>query len=109
MSTLLGWTYYGSAEPTLYEANKNCAGSGTHGMPGVDSSFQQSLNYTCIGLGICYLFLEVFLAVTIIRVMVPALYKGFAKYMELSFYGVEIVCVDGVDFTVATVKAFLLV
>jgi len=73
MESVFGWTYYGSADPVLFDPMKNCAGSApTH----KNAATATSLEYACVSLGLCYLFLEFFLPVVILRSIIPYISPG---------------------------------
>lgn len=109
MPTLFGWTYYGSADPVLHDPTMNCMGD-NRSLPnsGVDSAVQRSLDYTCICLGITYLFLEVFITIVLIRALLQPLLRGLSKFFFLGTYIVAVVARGVPQVVAVTIKEFML-
>ena len=106
LPTLFGWTYYGSADPDPSDPSANCQAHKAHN--GTDDNVQQSLNYTCLGLGICYLFLEVFIIILLLGILLTNMWDGFYKFYQLLFYFYEVIVMDGFEIIGLTFKVLFL-
>jgi hypothetical protein len=109
LTSVLGWMYYGSAEPTVYSSDKNCQGHAPPSNTGVDGNVQDSLNYTCIMLGVCYLYLDFYIGLVLVRAVLVPLWTAISKCFQIVSYFVEIAVTDALEITATTVKMFLMV
>jgi hypothetical protein len=107
MPTLFGWTYYGSADPDPADPSANCQAHDPSSN-GVDGNVQKSLDYTCIAMGICYLFLEVFVIVLLLGIFLINMWDGLYKFFELGVYFYEVITIDAMEIIGVTVKVLFL-
>ena len=77
---LLSWTYYGSANPYPYGSESNCNADG-------QVTIYDSI---CAGLGVGYVFLEFFLPVIILFIVLSIIGKGVGRLLSATFYTIYI-------------------
>lgn len=77
---ILGWTFYGSANPFPYGADSNCNGDGK-------VTLYDSI---CAGLGIGYVFLEFFLPIIILFIFLSVIGKGVSRLLSAMFYSIYV-------------------
>lgn len=77
-STALGWLYPGSAAPVLY-TGANCEQTDAFSSP-------SAATVTCLCLGLPYLFLEFYLPILMIRIIVPPLSDGVSKLWQVGIF-----------------------
>ena len=87
VNTVLGWSFYGTADPFPLEAGANCAAS------------EENTVYddVCCGLGIGFLFLEFFLPTVLMYIVLRALATSFFRFASLFFYMLEVGAILFVD------------
>lgn len=88
----LGFTIYGSAEPTLFDPNKNCAAQGETGI------------YTtiCASMGLSFVILDVFVAILFIMIIVQNLGAGLLKFGNVAVYFLYVVVEEADDVVLMT-------
>lgn len=77
---ILGWTYYGSANPFPYGGDTNCNGNG-------QVTIYDSI---CAGLGIGYVFLEFFLPIIVLFIVLTVIGKGMSRLLSAMFYSIYV-------------------
>lgn len=104
--TVFGTFYAGSADPILNNTNANCLGMDPKNP--IDSEMEKSLDTSCILLGICYLFLDIFIGILLVRAIAPNIYDGVMCFWELFTYGFVVFINDSEEILVSVIKAVLL-
>lgn len=105
--TVFGPFYAGSADPIRNNPNANCLGMDPKNPN--DSSMERSLDTTCVILGICYLFLDIFIGILLVRAIAPSCYDGVAKFWELATYTFVVLVNDSEEVSMGIIKALFLV
>lgn len=96
----LGWSYYGSAEPFLFDDQANCAASGT-------GAGANPWEYACVALGLGYILLELCLPILFVDIIVSNLMPPILEFLELGTYLVELAAIDSVEVVAALVTAIV--
>lgn len=78
---LLWWSYYGGANPVLFDPQQNCVRAKNVKVDAVE--------VFCVAIGTGYLFQQFFLPVTILRAIVPSLWPGLHKFWLVAVFFAE--------------------
>lgn len=78
---LLWWSYYGGANPVLFDSQQNCVRAKNTNVDPVE--------VFCIAIGSGFLFQQFFLPVTILRAIVPSLWPGLHKFQLVASFFAE--------------------
>lgn len=90
---LLGWSYAGSADPTPGVPDTNC----------IDAS-DETADYVCVGLGVGYIILEIFLPMILGIVFVATLGKGLSRLAVFAFWALGKTLETGFEIVIAVLK-----
>ena len=101
-STLFDWTYSGDADPLLFDSQKNCVAAEAH------SKSLSGEEMACLCLGICFLYLEFFLPIVILRAIVPNIWPGISPFIAISLYFFDMIVESSTEVVATFVKSVLL-
>ena len=87
VNAVLGWSFYGVADPFPLEPDANCAANEANTV----------YDDVCCGLGIGFLFLEFFLPTVLVYIVLRSLASSFFKFANLFFYMIEVGIILFVD------------